>query len=226
MLRVVTTEGSIHDVAYVNDLNIGLTASHFARSVYDSTGSDGEGGRVYREVTLDGVVERTTDRQTTYTDLTLTEKDSTACPTEGCGGWLHPVTFTCGRCKMNHPEGGEAGIRADVADRYEPKVKGMIHLTFSDDGSAAAQARTMTRRGGSDKAGINPEKWAINARWVSGLPPTWSPQRFGLLAITDESGEVGFLPVAFHEAQTAAAREFGISIQGRGPNMGIREVTE
>ena len=225
MLRLVYTDGSIEDVAYAGDLNVALVDSHFARSVYDSTGSDGEGGRVYREVTGDGVVERTTDRQTTYTALELTTKEAQACPVDGCGGWLHPVTFTCGRCGECSPEGGEVGVREDVANRYEPKVKAFYHVVFDENGNPTISQRTLTRRAGSDKAGLNAEAWAIFARWESGAPPTWRKQAFGLVALTD--GErTTFLPVAFHREQAAAAREWGITIQGRGPNMGIREVTE
>lgn len=226
MLRVVFTDGSIHDVAHAGDLNVALIESHFARSVYDSTGSDGEGGRVYREVTLDGVVERTTDRQTTYTDLTLTTKEAQACPAETCGGWLHPVTFTCGRCGGNFPEGGEVGVREDVANRYEPKVKGFYHIVFGENGEAVSLTpRTLTRRKGSDKAGLNPESWEIFARWERGGKPAWAQQAFGLVAVQGNDGTT-FLPVAFHREQAAAAREWGITIQGNGPNMGIREVTE
>ena len=204
MLRLVYTDGSIEDVAYAGDLNVALVDSHFARSVYDSTGSDGEGGRVYREVTGDGVVERTTD---------------------GGGGWLPPLTFTCGRGGECSPEGGEVGVREDVANRYEPKVKAFYHVVFDENGNPTISQRTLTRRAGSDKAGLNAEAWAIFARWESGAPPTWRKQAFGLVALTD--GErTTFLPVAFHREQAAAAREWGITIQGRGPNRGLREGTE
>ena len=56
---------------------------------------------------------------------------------------------------------------------------------------------------------------------------TQMEQRFGMASITSTaSKDTTFFPVVFHASQEAQAREFGISIIGRGPNMFVREVTE
>ena len=98
------------------------------------------------------------------------------------------------------------------------------HVVFDENGVPSISQRTLTRRAGSDKAGLNAEAWAIFARWESGAPPTWRKQAFGLVALTD--GErTTFLPVAFHREQAAAARVWCITIQVRGLILGFWELT-
>jgi hypothetical protein len=226
---IVLTEDLIEDIAAANRLEIALNVTGYARSTYTNDGSKTEGaGRVFGGVRGGKVVSRTVDRKNTQTELSVTEKASEACPTEGCEGYLHPVNMRCngghfqaGRCCGTYqPTGGEQVIRTDRVDRYEQVAKGMPTVDFDAE---TITLRTIKQRGGADKAGVNPEKWQISARWISGGKPFWVTFRFGLVIIEDPEGNRGFMTVAYPAHQEAQAIEAGITIRGDGCNLFNRE---
>ena len=218
--------GEMGDLDHANLTTLALEKTGYARSTYTE-------GRLYGGVRDEEVVTRTTDRQATQTEQVVTEKAAEACPTDGCSGYLHPVTMECNggkrqasvegvvRCCGGYfPEGGEQAIRTDVVNRYEQIIKGIAVLDFD---AATVTARTIKQRGGADKARQNPEKWSIYARWVRGMKPTWRVFRFGVIVVQDSKGERGFMTVAYPADQEAQAAAAGINIRGAGPNLFNRE---
>ena len=179
-----------------------------------------------------------------HTSLELTSKDSMLCPICECG-LIHPKTFTC---NGGHPTktrcGQSVDIEAyditivtmnDVANRYEPKAR--MPVFGIENGELVFRGNaTLTRRGGSDKAQNNAEKWQTSRRRVRGEKPSWGSYnveggsfRSGMIALEahiEDKVFRTFATIAFDESDTDAMTNRGVTIQSRGVNLFDREVTE
>lgn len=179
-----------------------------------------------------------------HTSLVLTSKESMLCPLCNCG-LIHPKTFTCNgghktdtRCGQSVDVDAhdiEIVVMNDVANRYEPKVK-MPHFGI-DNGALVFNGNiTLTRRGGSDKAQNNAEKWQTSRRRVKGGKPSWGSYnveggsfRTGMIALEAHiDGKVfhTFATIAFDESDIEDMTARGVTITSRGVNLFDREVTE
>ena len=199
----------------------------------------------YRRSTMSVEVDKTrTARKGHHTDLELTSKEAMLCP--HCEvGLVHPKTFMC---NGGHPTETRCGqsvdvdaqditivIAHDVANRYEPKVK-MPHFGINGNELVFNGNITLTRRGGSDKAQNNAEKWQTSRRRVKGQKPSWGSYnveggsfRTGMISLECHlDGQVftTFATIAFDESDIEAMTNRGVTIQSRGVNLFDREVTE
>ena len=179
-----------------------------------------------------------------HTSLQLTSKESMLCPICECG-LIHPKTFAC---NGGHPTDTRCGqsvdvdayditivVMHDVANRYEPKVK-MPHFGIENGELVFNGNITLTRRGGSDKAQNNAEKWMTSRRRVKGGKPSWGSYnveggsfRSGMISLEAHiDGKVftTFATIAFDESDIEAMTNRGVTIQSRGVNLFDREVTE
>ncbi len=209
------------DFTTIGTTEIGFVQTQYARSTMDNR-------------------ESVTGRKTHHTDLELTEKECLLCP--NCGvGFIHPKTWMCNgghatesRCGTQQPNATEVVIRSDVANRYEPKVKGMPVCDINEEGSIVLiGVQTLTRRGGSDKAQNNPEKWMTARRFVKGAKPSWGAGNVegdqfncGLVGVTDKDGRRASMTIAFPQTRKAAFVERGVTMTSKGVNLFDREVTE
>ncbi len=218
----------ISDISTAGSTNIGFTVTHYARSTYT------EG----REVTgLAEGVDRTISRETDYTDIEISSKEALLCP--NCRvGYIHPITLHCNggsetatRCGGFFPEADEVVTRTDVADRYEPLINGFPVVDFHPTaGIVLRRTVRVVRRGGSDKAQKNPEKWQSYRRAVKGENPIWGADGvkgaqflFGLIGLQTPEGATSYATVAFASHKAADAVKAGITIMGQGPNLFTRE---
>ena len=215
----------LEDIPTAGLKQLGIVATEYARSTMNV---ESDGSR--------------TIRKGHHTELTLTSKEAMICP--NCGiGYIHPKTWMCNgghptetRCGTQQTEAHEVVTRPDVANRYEPKCKNVPFFAIENGELILLGFITVTRRGGSDKAQNNPEKWQTIRRRVKGESPKWgnynnekSAFRFGMIAVEAHiDGKVfrTFATIAFDEQDSEAMTARGVSIQSRGVNLFDREVTE
>lgn len=179
-----------------------------------------------------------------HTSLELTSKESMLCPLCNCG-LIHPKTFTCNGGHTTETRCGQSVdidahdieiiVMNDVANRYEPKVK-MPHFGIENGELVFNGNITLTRRGGSDKAQNNEEKWQTSRRRVKGGKPSWGSYnveggsfRSGMIGVEchlDDKVYETFATIVFDESDIEAMTARGVTITSRGVNLFDREVTE